>query len=145
MLCIQAVRRNPGRERWSASRRKDSPVTSSRPKATEKDGSASSGGWRSSWRTTHRVWKRNRKIFPGRMLYGAFWPDSFWENGGGSGYPPPPPPLESLDWRGFCKNGLQNLERLEVRGQNIDNKAVMRFFSASSFTAFASAIICLVA
>ena len=76
------------------------------------------------------------------MLYGEFWRDSFWENGGGSGYPPPPPPLESLDWRGFCKNGLQNLERVGVRGQNLESKRVTYAFGSFANTSFAVAMIC---
>jgi len=35
---------------------------------------------------------------------------------------PLPLPSESLDWRGFHKNGLQNLDVKELRGQNLDNK-----------------------
>ncbi len=40
----------------------------------------------------------------------------------GSGYPLPPPPLKTRDWRGFHKMRPQNLERLRVRGQNLENK-----------------------
>ena len=56
------------------------------------------------------------------------------------GVPPPPTPFKSLDWHGFCENGLQNLERLGVRGQNLENKGVARIFLISSHTAFASAM-----
>ena len=38
---------------------------------------------------------------------------------------PLPAPYEHLDWRGFRKIALQNLERLRVRGQNLDNRTVM--------------------
>jgi hypothetical protein len=33
---------------------------------------------------------------------------------------PSPHPSECFDWRGVRKNGLQNLERLRVRGQNLE-------------------------
>ncbi len=56
-------------------------------------------------------------------------------------YPPPPTLSESLDWRGFCKNGPQNLERLRVKGQNLENKGVAAVSLPSSYTAFASAMI----
>jgi hypothetical protein len=39
-------------------------------------------------------------------------------------YPPPPHASESLDWHGFCKNALQNLEPREVRDQNLDCKSL---------------------
>src|SRR5260370_6200682 len=38
---------------------------------------------------------------------------------------PPLPPLERLDWRGFRKNGLQNLESQWFAGQNLENTGVM--------------------
>ena len=57
------------------------------------------------------------------------------------GIPPSPTPLKSLDWRGVCKNGLQNIERLGVRGQNLDFKELAGFSASSSRTAFALAII----
>jgi hypothetical protein len=60
----------------------------------------------------------------------------------GSGVPPPPPPSESLDWRGVFKNGLQNIERLRVRGQDLDFKELTGFFASGSYTAFAMVIIC---
>jgi hypothetical protein len=59
-----------------------------------------------------------------------------------AGYPPPPPPSESLDWRGFCKNALQNLERLGVRGQNLENKELAAFFAGTACTASALTMIC---
>ena len=57
------------------------------------------------------------------------------------GYPTPPQPSESLDWRGFCKNGPQNLEGKELRGQNLENKGLTSFFeigvcAASALTMF---------
>jgi hypothetical protein len=58
------------------------------------------------------------------------------------GYPPLPPPSECLDWRGVRKNGLQNLERLGVRGQNIDYKELAGFFEGSVPTAIALTMIC---
>jgi hypothetical protein len=33
--------------------------------------------------------------------------------------PPLLPPSECRDWRGVCKNGLQNLESQGVRSQNL--------------------------
>ena len=58
------------------------------------------------------------------------------------GVPPPPSPSESLDWRGVCKNGLQNLERLRVRGQNLYNKGVAASFAEALSTASALTMIC---
>jgi hypothetical protein len=48
----------------------------------------------------------------------------------GLGCPLPRHPLESLDWRGVCKNGLQNIEPLRVRGQNLDFKDLASFFAS---------------
>lgn len=56
------------------------------------------------------------------------------------GYPPSPHPPRSRAWRGFCKNGLQNIERVGVRGQNIDFKDLTSFFEPTEQTAFALAI-----
>jgi hypothetical protein len=54
------------------------------------------------------------------------------------GYTPPSPlPSESLDWRGFCKNGRQNLEPQGFRGQNLDNKGLAAFFAVAACTASA--------
>ncbi len=47
------------------------------------------------------------------------------------GYPPSPHPSESLDWRGLYKNGPQNLERLGLRGQNLDFKELTGLFEAA--------------
>ena len=58
------------------------------------------------------------------------------------GYPPPPDPLKTLDWRGLCKNGLQNLEGVVVRGQNLDLKGLTDYFNHGVHTAFALAMIC---
>jgi hypothetical protein len=57
------------------------------------------------------------------------------------GVPPPPTLSKSLDWRGVCKNALQNLEPLGVRGQNIDNKGVADFFLNSAPAASALTMI----
>jgi hypothetical protein len=61
---------------------------------------------------------------------------SFW------GYPPLPRPSERLDWRGFCKNGLQNLEPQEFMGQNLDNKRLVAFFVVAAPSATALIIFC---
>jgi hypothetical protein len=53
---------------------------------------------------------------------------------------PPPPPSESLDWRGFCKNGPQNLEGKELRGQNLENKGLTSFFEIGVCAASALAM-----
>jgi hypothetical protein len=58
------------------------------------------------------------------------------------GTPPSPHPSESLDWRGFCKNALQNLEPQRFRGQNLDDKGVSALLAGFAYTAFALAIIC---
>jgi hypothetical protein len=55
---------------------------------------------------------------------------------------PSPTPLKSRDWRGVCKNGLQNIERLGVRGQNLDFKELAGVFASGLRTAFALAMIC---
>jgi len=56
---------------------------------------------------------------------------------------PPPPSLHAWrDWRGVCKNGLQNLERQGFRGQNLDYKRLNPFALIESYTAYALAMIC---
>jgi hypothetical protein len=55
---------------------------------------------------------------------------------------PPHPPSKRRDWRGVCKNGLQNLERLGVRSQNLENKGVKALFTGFAYTASALAMIC---
>jgi hypothetical protein len=55
---------------------------------------------------------------------------------------PPTPSLESLDWRGVCKECLQNLERVEVRGQNLDDKRVAQSLERPPETPCAVAMIC---
>ena len=52
-------------------------------------------------------------------------------------------PPEDLDWRGFCKNTLQNLKRLGVRGQNLENKELAAYVAVAGSTAFALTMICL--
>ena len=66
----------------------------------------------------------------------------FWETAGFLRYPPPPPPCEGLDWRGFCKMCLQNLERVRVRGQNLDSTGLAGVSLTSLRTATAVAMIC---
>ena len=75
-------------------------------------------------------------------LMSAFSASPFWENGRFRGYPPPPPPSESRDWRGVCKNGLQNLEPQGFRGQNLENKGVRALLAISACTASALTMIC---
>jgi hypothetical protein len=58
------------------------------------------------------------------------------------GTPPSPHPAECLDWRGFRKKCLQNLERQGFRGQNLDNKGVASFFADLADAASALNIIC---
>ena len=55
---------------------------------------------------------------------------------------PLPRPTKSRYGRGFRRNGVQNLERLEVRSQNPDFKELAAFFETRSWTAFALAMIC---
>lgn len=55
--------------------------------------------------------------------------------------PPSPTPLRCRDWRGVYKNGLQNLERVGVRGQNLENKAVKTLVAIFLFTASALTMI----
>src|SRR5208282_2170406 len=56
--------------------------------------------------------------------------------------PPLLPPSECCDWRGVCKNGLQNLELQRVRGQNLEKKRVRAWLATSACTASALAMIC---
>ena len=58
------------------------------------------------------------------------------------GVPPSPTPSESLDWRGVCKNALQNLEPQGVRGQNLDNKELAGVSRRDRRTAHALTMIC---
>jgi len=57
-------------------------------------------------------------------------------------YTPSPHTSESLDWHGFRKNGVQNLERVGVRSQNLDFKELTVFFEAAAETAHALTMIC---
>ncbi len=59
------------------------------------------------------------------------------------GAPPPSTPLKSLDWRGFCKKGPQDLDCKEFRGQNLDNKELTVLAVVSSYTASALTMMCL--
>ena len=63
------------------------------------------------------------------------------EKWGTAAYPPPLPLSESLEWRGFCKKALQNIERLGVKGQNLETKRVIRVLGVLTCTAFALAMI----
>jgi hypothetical protein len=56
--------------------------------------------------------------------------------------PPPPHPWERLDWRGFYKKCLQNLESKRVKGQNLENKGVAASSETLSQAASALTIIC---
>ena len=58
------------------------------------------------------------------------------------GIPPSPPSLKTLEWRGFRKNGLQDLEPQGFRGQNIDNKGLMPLNAFLERIAFALSMIC---
>jgi hypothetical protein len=82
------------------------------------------------------------KEFLKKRLNAPFQQVLFWEKRGWEGYPLPPPPSESRDWRGVYKDGLQNLEPLEVRGQNLDNKELTSFFATAAYTAHALLMIC---
>ena len=86
-----------------------------------------------------RMWKTAGEIFCfpiSRTLV------SFWERARYRGIPPPPHPSKSRARSGFCKNGLQNIERVRVRGQNIDFKDLVSLSGLPGQTAFALAIIC---
>ena len=61
----------------------------------------------------------------------------------GLGYTPlPPPPLKALTGAGFARGGVQNLERLGVRSQNLDFKELTGFFLTPARTAHALTMIC---
>jgi hypothetical protein len=55
--------------------------------------------------------------------------------------PLPPTLSESLDWRGFYKNALQNLEPQWVKGQNLDNKELAGLVKRDPGTAHALTMI----
>src|ERR1700758_3143888 len=66
----------------------------------------------------------------------------FWEKCGLAKVPPSPYPSERLDWRGFRKKGLQNIEPQRLRGQNLDNKRLTDFFAVAACAASALTMIC---
>ena len=75
-----------------------------------------------------------QSIFPGGLRHG--FPDGFvLGRYAGLWGPPGALPLKGLTGAGFCKNGLQNLERLGVRGQILDNKRLTVFFATFVYTA----------
>src|SRR5579864_6339035 len=76
------------------------------------------------------LWKSLEKIVWNRRRGSEIYVVPIWETSSGWGTPLPHPPSESLDWRGFCKNGLQNIEPLGVRGQNLDFKDLASFFTS---------------
>ena len=80
-----------------------------------------------------QVWKSDEKN-EGRMILSDFQIGPKAEKRGAAGYPPPPTPLKTLDWRGFRKNALQNLERKGVRGHNLENKGVAGVSRTSSIS-----------
>ena len=56
------------------------------------------------------------------------------------GIPPPPTLPEAAPGAGFAKMACKNIERVGVRGQNIDFKDLTSFFEPTEQTAFALAI-----
>src|SRR6266567_1982962 len=92
-----------------------------------------------SW---HTLWKSREEIVCRESRKGVARKVGFGKNRCEKGYPPSPAPSECLDWRGVCKNGLQNLERLRVRGQNLYNKGVVASFAEALSTASALTMIC---
>jgi len=88
------------------------------------------------------LWESLEKILRNRRRGSQIYVVPIRETALGWGTPLPPPPSESLDWRGVCKNGLQNIEPLRVRGQNLDFKDLASFFYKRLITAFASIMIC---
>ena len=88
------------------------------------------------------LWKNALNKFDLKADSSLFLLVSIWELASVWGYPPPPTPSKSLDGRGFCKNGLQNLERVGVRGQNLESKRVTYAFGNFANTSFAVAMIC---
>jgi len=66
-------------------------------------------------------------------------PDSgIWDCGE---IPPPSGISESRDGRGSCKNALQNLERVGVKSQNLENKRVAAILGFVTSTAFGLLIV----
>jgi hypothetical protein len=55
---------------------------------------------------------------------------------------PLPPTAESLDWSGVCKNALQGLEPIRLKGQNLDNTGVIAIPALFAYTASAFTMIC---
>src|ERR1035438_3598148 len=80
-----------------------------------------------------KVWRTPEKGAAGRFDFG--------KRRARGGYPLPTP-LETLDWRWVYKGGLQDLERLGLRGQNRDNKRVASHFVVGACTASALTMIC---
>jgi len=78
------------------------------------------------------------------LTIGPDWPRaSEFHFGKRSGYGVyPPHPSESRDWRGVCKNGLQNLEPQGFRGQDLENKRATALFAVAAATATVSTMIC---
>ena len=74
-----------------------------------------------------------QSIFPGGLRHGS--PDGFVLGRYAGLGAPGPLPLKGLTGAGFCKNGLQNSERLGVRGQIHDNKRLTVFFATFVDTA----------
>ena len=58
---------------------------------------------------------------------------------------PLPHPSVSRDWRGGCKNGLQNLERVGASSQNLENKSLASIFVVRASAASALTIFCFLA
>jgi len=73
------------------------------------------------------------KVFFPVAFVTVFRTVSFWKGMRVWGAPGPLP-LKGLTGAGFCKNGLQNSERLGVRGQIHDNKRLTVFFATFGYT-----------
>ena len=76
--------------------------------------------------------KFRQSIFPVAFVT-VFRTVSFWE--GMQVWGPRSTTSERLDWRGILQKGLQNFERLGVRGQIHDNKRLTVFFATFAYTA----------
>jgi hypothetical protein len=62
------------------------------------------------------------KKLDGRLSEERFGGSRFGNLRGLREYPPSPPPSERLDWRGFCKRYLHNIEGVRVRGKKLESK-----------------------
>jgi hypothetical protein len=85
----------------------------------------------------YRCVENGRKFFYETGILEGIFRVPFRESCGFGGIPLPPPTWKSLAQRGVHKMCLQNLERLGVRSQNLENNAVRSMLELALYTASA--------